>query len=262
MTAPPTVLQITDTHLRAEAGVTLLGVDTADSLGAVLDRALSERTPAAIVVSGDVAHDPHATTYERFRHIVEERFHGPLMYVPGNHDLTGPMAQVLGNARSLRVGGWELIGFDTHADDRVEASFDEADRRHLAARIEASAADHVLLVCHHHLLPVGCPWLDGDCVPRGRELLESFAGHPRVRGLVFGHVHQEVEMTVDGMCALGTPSTCFQFEPRTERFSIGRSAATGCPGYRWLSLNDDGSVSSQVGRLDGYRLNIDLSDRS
>ncbi len=58
MKPPLRVLHITDTHLRATAGATLLGVDTAASLAAVLHRAFSEHAPDAVLASGDLAHDP------------------------------------------------------------------------------------------------------------------------------------------------------------------------------------------------------------
>ena len=43
---------------------------------------------------------------------------------------------------------------------------------------------------------------------------------------------------------LGTPSTCFQFRPRSAAFSIDDAA----PGHRWLHLFSDGRVGTEVGR--------------
>lgn len=265
-----TVLQITDTHLQAPAGSpgprTLLGVDTSASLSAVLHQALGERKPDAVIASGDLAHEPEPVTYRRFHDLLAEHYQGPVLYLAGNHDLSEPLGRVLGGADSLGLGNWEVIAFDSHADHRTEASFDADDLRTLTDRIRASRADHVLLACHHHLLPVGCPWLDKDCIPQGGKVLESVAAagapNPRVRGLVFGHVHQEVRISTNGMRLLGTPSTCFQFEPRSESFAIDRSEDTGRPGYRWLDLHSDGTLGSELCRVAGYHLNIDLSDRS
>ena len=262
-----TVLQITDTHLQAPSPsatpATLLGVDTADSLAAVLDQALAEHTADAVIASGDLAHAPAIATYARFRDLLQSRYQGPVLHLAGNHDLGEPFRQVLGSDDSLRLGGWEVLCFDTHVDHETEASFDDAQRRMLAARIEESAADHVMLACHHHPLPVGCPWLDKDRIPAGDELLEFCAAPElRVRGLIFGHVHQQFHGSSQGLRVLGTPSTCFQFEPGSERFAIDRDPDTGRPGYRWLWLHEDGTVTTEVRRLEGYHLNIDLSDRS
>ena len=262
MTAPLTVLQITDSHLKASASSTLLGVDTADSLRAVLAQALAEQAPDAVIASGDLAHDPEPATYRRFEQALRDVYAGPVMYLAGNHDLSGPLAATLGTLDTLRLGSWAVIGFDTHRDHRTEAELDDVRRGALMARIGGWDAEHVLLVCHHHPLPVGCPWLDKDCIPLGFELLESCAAESRVRGLAFGHVHQEVRTEAAGLPVLGAPSTCFQFQPGSERFAIDRSPQSGRPGYRWLMLHPDGTLASRVRRVADYPLNIDVSDRS
>jgi Icc protein len=251
MTAPLTVLQISDTHLQAASASTLLGMDTAASLAAVLDQALAEQVPDAIIASGDLAHEPEPATYQRFRQLLEARFQGPVLHLAGNHDLTAPLLQVLGGGSALRLRDWEILGFDTHADHVTEARFDATERRELESRLRACDAAHVLLACHHHPLPVGCPWLDKDCIPAGRELLETCTAHPRVRGLIFGHVHQEVRASCGGMTVLGTPSSCFQFEPHSSQFAIDRSDVRGRPGYRWLMLHPDGAIETEVGRVTG-----------
>jgi Icc protein len=265
MTAPLTVLQISDSHLLATAGLTLLGVDTGATLDAVLRQAMTERKPDALIASGDLAHEPVTDAYRRYRRIVEARFAGPALYLAGNHDLGAPLVGEFGTGATLSLPGWDLIGFDSHLDGRPEALVDDDARATLEARIRASLAANVLLACHHPPLPVGCPWLDKDCIPAGPELIESCAaaarGESSVRALVFGHVHQEVQAAQDDVAVLGTPSTCFQFEPGSQRFSIDRHAVTGQPGYRWLTLHADGTLDTQVRRLRGAPLNIDVHDR-
>jgi 3',5'-cyclic-AMP phosphodiesterase len=262
MKPPLRVLHITDTHLKAAPGATVLGVDTAASLTAVLRQALAEGPADAVIASGDLAHDPEPATYRRFRGLLADSFQGPVLHLAGNHDLSAPMARELDGAETLSFGGWEIIGFDSHGDHRTEACFAAAARHDLQQRIRVSRADHLLLVCHHPPLAVGCPWLDKDCIPDGRELLESCAADGRVRGLLFGHIHQQVDVRHGALAVLGTPSTCFQFEPGSQRFAIDRSEVHGDPGYRWLTLHHDGELHSEVRRLAGYPLNLDLTDRS
>lgn len=261
-----TVLQVTDTHLLAPAAGsardTLLGVDTEATLAAVLAQALGERRPDAIIASGDLAHDPEPETYRRLAGLVARCYQGPVLYLPGNHDLTAPFASSLDLRNRLALERWEIIAFDTHVDGRTEAGFGPERRREFDARIDASGADHLLLACHHHPTPVGCPWLDKDRIPGGAELLESLARHPRVRALVFGHVHQEVRVELDGLSVLGTPSTCFQFQPGSVRFALDRSPDTGRPGYRWLVLNADGALDSEMRRLTDFTVDPDPPGRS
>ena len=262
MTAPARLLHITDCHLLPESGSRLLGVDTAGTLAAVLAQALGEFRPDAILATGDVGHEGGAATYRRFLDMIRARFDGPLLCVPGNHDTGEPFAAVLGRESSLTLGDWQVLGFDTHQDDRPGARLPKDHRRDLLERIRTAAGRHLLLACHHPPLPVGCPWLDKDCIPDGRDLLDSCAAAGRLHGLVCGHVHQVLEASHGSMDVLATPSTCFQFEPGSVRFSIDRSAGSGMPGYRWLTLAPDGRLGSEVRRLRGAALNIDLSEVS
>jgi 3',5'-cyclic-AMP phosphodiesterase len=255
---PWRVLQITDLHLREPAGATLLGVDTEATLTGVLDQAFAEAAPDAVLVTGDLAHDPTPSVYRRLRTRLDARVSCPCLVLPGNHDLAEPFEAVFGSTPAIKLDGWRLLGFDSHRDDTARAWFDAAARRALARRLD-DGDGHVLLACHHPPVSVGAPWLDKDRLTEAEELLDSWRAHGSVRALAFGHVHQQVEATHDGIRLLGTPSTCFQFEPGSKRFAIDRSPDTGRPGYRWLELHAGGAVTSRVARCD-LTLNIDLTD--
>ena len=76
----------------------------------------------------------------------------------------------------------------------------------------------------------------------------------RLRALVFGHAHQEAAGSVHGLPVYGVPSTCFQFLPRSESFSVD----TLPPGYRWLRLMPEGDVHTQVQRVSDFEINVSL----
>ena len=241
-------------HLRADPAARLLGVDTAHSLNAVLNQALAEATPAALLVTGDVSHDPEPFAYDRFAAIVAEHYAGPMLCLPGNHDLGAPMAALLAEPSVLRLGSWEIIGVDTHVDDQVESELSTEDLAALRADLDNAEDRHVLVASHHPPVDVGCPWLDKDRIQNGQELLEWLSEHPGVRGMVFGHAHQVVDSVYRDIALMGTPSTCFQFAPNTQTFSVDDTM----PGYRWLHLHADGGLRSEVRRVVDYPLNIDL----
>lgn len=255
------MLQITDSHLRPNLGQSLLGVDTEESLRAVLAQAFGESSPQLVVASGDLAHDPEERSYRRFLAVLRDFHLGATLFLPGNHDLVAPLARTLPGPDSITLGDWEVVGFDSHADDQAEAELSAGDLAALQDRITRSSARHLLLACHHPLVDVGCPWLDKDRIKNGAELLEWCAGNTRVRGVVFGHVHQVVERRHKEIAVLGSPSTCFQFAPGSPRFAIDEAAGSRQPGYRWLELQADGTIVSVVGRVTDYPMNIDLSDR-
>ena len=241
-----TVLQVTDTHLFPAPDESLLGVRTQDTLDAVLDHAFGEGTPDALIASGDLAQVGEPATYHRFLETVRSRFAGPCLCVPGNHDLGEPFLRILPTER-VRLGAWDLLGVDTHIDHRVDGEVAEAELRRLDEALSAakSTGRHVLVVGHHCPVDVGAPWLDEHRIANADALLALLAEHERVRGYLGGHVHQEVDRHVGGLRVLASPSTCFQFAPRSERFTLDDAA----PGWRWLTLHADGAIETRVARL-------------
>jgi Icc protein len=252
--APLTLLQITDVHLRAEPGVTLLGVDTWDSVNAVLDQALAEAQPDAVIVTGDLAHDPLAEVYERFATMLARRYAGPVMVLPGNHDVLAQMAGLV-VVRRLELPGWTLVALDSHVDDEPGALVDRNEFEGLKQACREAESDNLLIATHHPPIEIDCPWLDKDRIKNGAELLEWMSEHGTIRAMVFGHAHQEIDSKHRHIHLLGTPSTCLQFAPRTQHFAVDERK----PGYRWLYLGVDGTVSSEVRRVADYALSIDRS---
>jgi Icc protein len=104
------------------------------------------------------------------------------------------------------------------------------------------ADSHVLVVLHHHPVPVGSAWLDSIRLMNGPELLQAVARHRNVRGMLWGHVHQSFDGMHDGVAMMSTPSTCFQFVPGRDDFAIDERP----PGYRWLHLYPDGRIDTRV----------------
>ena len=240
------VLQVTDTHLFPAPDESLLGVRTQDTLDAVLDQAFREGTPDALIASGDLAQVGEVATYRRFLETVRSRFTGPCLCVPGNHDLGEPFLGIL-PTRPLRLGAWDVLGVDTHIDHRVDGEVGEGELRRLEEALSAagSAGRHALVVGHHCPVDVGAPWLDEHRIANADALLGLLGGCDRVRGYLGGHVHQEVDQRVGRLRILASPSTCFQFAPGSERFTLDDAA----PGWRWLTLHADGAIETRVGRL-------------
>ena len=254
-----TVLQISDCHLVVE-GTLLVGVDTQASLEAVLQQAYSKHTPDAIIASGDIAHDATRDVYARFLDTVRKQTQAPLLSLPGNHDVLGVMHAAGLPMSPLELGCWSLVALDSHEDDLPVALITPADKQRTARDLAQARGEHCLLATHHPLLAINCPWLDKDRIQNGTELLEWFSecsaqnGDTRLRGVVFGHAHQEIENTLGKLPVYGAPSTCFQFKPHSTTFTPD----TLSPGYRWLYLSDDGQIATQVHRVDSFPIHIQL----
>ena len=247
------ILQVTDCHLFAEPGATLLGVRVRDSLEAVLRAACAERTPDALLATGDLAQRPSAATYGLFLATVREHFDGPLLCVPGNHDHGAPFAAAL-PTEDLRLGAWRLLAVDTHQDDVVGGTVAQRELERLAAVLDGDGP--ALVAGHHCPVATGCPWLDEHRIDNGEALLDLLAA-AEARAYVFGHIHQPFEQARgEGPPLYGTPSTCFQFA-QDATFGIDDKK----PGYRWLVLDAQGGVRTRVERVTDYPLRIDLTDR-
>src|SRR5690606_6992992 len=84
-------------------------------------------------------------------------------------------------------------------------------------------------------------------------LLECIAHHDQVKALLCGHVHQEQDgwyrsmgmgprARDSGIRVLASPSTAFQFMPRTHEYQLDAAG----PAYRWLLLCSDGGLDTGV----------------
>ena len=249
------VLQVTDCHLLPSADATLLGVRTADSLAAVLDAACAERTPDAVLATGDLAQAPLPETYELFLRTLDRYYTGPLLCVPGNHDHGATFRNAL-PTDDLALREWMVAGVDTHIDEVVAGAVGRDELVRLESTLNGADAKVWQLVAGHHCpVDIGCHWLDVHKIDNGDELVDVLRSAD-VRAYVFGHIHQEVEAQV-GLPLYGTPSTCYQFAYGTPAFALDAAK----PGYRWLRLGQDGSVETEVRRVDDYDLTLDPADR-
>lgn len=241
----PLLLQVTDTHLLPTPGERLLGVCTQSTLEAVLGQALAEQVPDALIASGDIAHGGEDEAYRRFLATVRRRYGGPVLSVPGNHDVAEAFSGALPTA-AVRAANWLILGIDTHVEGQVGGAVRPAELKRLQTALACSDADHALVVGHHCPAAIGAPWLDEHRIENADALLAALNASGKVRAYLGGHVHQEVAVTAGAVRVYATPSTCFQFAPRSQRFQLDDGAAPGC---RWLTLGENGEIHTRVSRL-------------
>ena len=245
------LLQITDTHLFAAVDATQRGINTQSSLDAVLAHARSDTRwpPDAIVVTGDIVHDESRVGYLRFRKILES-LGPPVFCVPGNHDdpevlaecLVTPRVQVCGDTQ---LGTWRVILLSTFGEGEVAGALGSAELARLEATLEEYPGEHTLICMHHPPVPMGSAWLDTPGLRGAGEFVQLVRRHAQVRAVLWGHVHQASDRHVDGVRFMSTPSTCAQFRPHSDEFSVDGLT----PGMRWLMLNPDGSLTTEVVRI-------------
>jgi Icc protein len=254
--APLRLLQISDPHLFASPAGRLLGIVTRDALEQTLAQIRQRHgTPDLLLVTGDLVHDGSASGY----HWLQQRLAGTagtVLYLPGNHDLPEVMATVLGWGRdgpvtTLRRGNWSLLLLDSTIPDAAGGHLSEATLEHLEQCLgeDRQQQRHTLVALHHNPVPMGSTWLDTMTVDNPDPLFGLLDRAPGVRALLWGHVHQACDGARDGLQLLACPSTCVQFAPGAERFTLDQTP----PGYRWLHLYPQGRLETGIERLEAFR---------
>lgn len=254
------VVQITDSHLFAESDGRLLGMNTRRSLNMVLDQIAAGDPFDVLLCTGDLSQDHTPESYRAF-HDATQRLDAPETYwYPGNHDALPTMRSVLPGdspllARLVRKQHWQLVLLDSTIPGKVPGRLGERQLAHLETCLSEAPALHTLVCCHHQPVPVGCTWLDTQIICDAGRLFEVIDAHDNVRGILWGHIHQELDRERNGVRLLATPSTCVQFEPDSEDFSVDRLP----PGYRRLGLHPDGRIDTVVERVLPFDFEIDYS---
>lgn len=254
------VLQITDTHLFADRNGCLLGVNTDRSLRSVIAQAASHHADTDLVLAtGDLTHDGTPQAYQRFFELMK-RFNRPVYCLPGNHDEATTLANMADSdycstPGHIQRGQWQFIFLDSTIPGSEHARLDADTLEQLDRQLRASPELHTLVCLHHQPVPMHSLWLDTMAVSNAAEFFGVIDQHPQVRGILWGHVHQTLDTVRNNVQLMSTPSTCIQFLPGSEQFSVD----TTTPGYRWLHLHPDGRIETGTERIDETPGTIDMA---
>lgn len=255
------ILQLTDPHLMADPDGKLLGMNTRESLEAVMAEASREPyAPDLVIASGDIAQDGSETAYRVFQEKMS-RYACPVIWFPGNHDDAQVMGKVIAGTdaetRRLLKGGWQLIFLDSAVPGKVYGRLAPSELAFLRDCLAEYPDRPTLIAFHHHPVDVNCAWMSEIGLTNRDAFMAAIADHPQVRALLWGHIHQSWDEERDGMRLMASPSTCIQFAPGSTGFAIDELA----PGYRWIDLYADGTLDTHVRRTEDYAFTIDMDSQ-
>lgn len=254
------LVQITDTHLYADANGELVGMNCEEGLQDVLSLIRrEERGLVTALCTGDISQDNSEESYQRF-HAAVASLAIPQYWIPGNHDEEQVMKRAVSSdnpcfTKSFRLPGWRVIMLNTHVEGQVHGELSLSEMRFLEQELAAAVHEHVLICLHHNCLPVDAAWLQEHALVNSSELLDVIDRHEQVKGVLFGHIHQEYERSRNSVLYLGSPSTCIQFHPSNDEFALD----TCNPGYRWLELYSNGRIRTGVRRVNDKQYQVDFS---
>lgn len=244
----PRFLQLTDTHIYADATGRFDGLDTRASLAAVLRAALEEGPVDAVLLTGDLAMDGSAGAYAHLDAVLPAQ--PKPIAIPGNHDEPAVIAHAAPRLAltlpcALDYGAWRLLCFDTRIAGAPQGALGDYQIAWLRQQLSIAHAGYTALIMHHPPVSVGSPWMDAMGLTDAPALWTLLATSRAVGVIVCGHVHQTVDCRLHGVRVLASPSTCVQFAPRAVRYQTDARL----PGYRVLSLADDGGIETYVARV-------------
>ena len=245
------LLQITDTHLFEADEGSLLSVRTADSFAAVVQEILNHQVQYEyILATGDISQDHSAESYQRFAEGI-----APLkkdcFWLPGNHDYKPNMGSVLPSPQiqsveHLMLGEhWQLILLDSQVVGVPHGRLSDQQLTLLEEKLAENPQRHTLVLLHHHPLLVGSAWLDQHTLKDAEAFWQVVNRFSNVKGILCGHVHQDMNVLDNGIRVMATPSTCVQFKPDSDDFALD----TESPGWRELELHSNGDITTEVDRL-------------
>jgi Icc protein len=247
------LLQLTDLHILAEPEDCLKGMNTRASFEAVCRKALGDQPqPDLLLATGDLSQDGSAASYR----YLADRFMElglPVFCLPGNHDDSGLMreqlqAERISAAKRVVIGGWLILLLDSTVAGETGGEISAAELDFLDAALDEHADLHALVCLHHQPLPMGSEWIDALGLGNAAAFTDRVHAHENVRGVLWGHVHQQAHHRLRDIEWMATPSTCVQFKAGSKDFALDDLA----PGYRQLELHADGRIESRVQRLEDF----------
>ena len=247
------LVQITDCHILAAADDCLRGVNTRQSFAAVSAAVRGDNNKLDLILAtGDLSQDGAATAYEYLAGQFDE-LAVPSFWLPGNHDDLGTLREHfrgkwINASKQVLIGDWQIVLLDSTIEGEVHGRVSAAQLEFLDHALKAYPDRYALVCLHHQALDSGSEWLDLKGLENSAQLREQITQHECVRGVLWGHVHQEAQHQFSGIEWMSTPSSSVQFKPDSKEFSIGSEV----PGYRRLSLYPDGTLTTVV-----HRVNLD-----
>lgn len=246
------LLQITDPHLFSDPSDTLLGVNTHASFQAVLDEIQQQAVDFdAILATGDLIQDHQFAGYLHFAEMIKP-LAKPVFWLEGNHDQQPQMGLQLSQFDYIRPekqifagDRWQILMLNSQVAAAPSGFLSKGQLAWLNQKLSENPDRFTLIVLHHNILPTNSAWLDQHSLKNSKALAEILALFPNVKAILHGHIHQEVDSVWHGIRILSTPSTCIQFKPNCDNFTLD----TLPQGWRELALFDDGRIETQVKRL-------------
>lgn len=222
MSFGPTIVQLTDLHLRPR-GLPALRVVETNMLAARAVRAVAALSPQpdAVVVTGDVADTGDPREYEVAKTILSA-LPVPVYVMPGNHDsareLRAAFADWPGVADAPEdsvhytadIGEVRLVALDTSVAGKPYGTLGEAQLSWLDRTLAEAPDRPTLIAMHHPPIVTGITHMDRSRLTDAAAFGAVIARHGQVRRIIAGHVHRVILAPFAGTDVLILPGVAHQ----------------------------------------------------
>tara|TARA_B110000438_G_C15634616_1_gene572531 strand:+ start:16 stop:534 length:519 start_codon:yes stop_codon:yes gene_type:complete len=168
----------------------------------------------------------------------------------GNHDSPQKIKSIC-NGKNLKsqnyksVKEWGIFMFNTKKDNSPNGILHQNELDYFDKVISDNENSFLLVMLHHHPILIGSDSMDKMIIENSSELLNRINNN-KIKGVGWGHIHNEMSIDYNGAQLFSTPSTCYQAKPKSKKFLIDYSQS---PGYRVIQLKDDGVINTKVIRV-------------
>ncbi|MEQ8661795.1 MAG: metallophosphoesterase, partial [Gammaproteobacteria bacterium] len=197
------VVQLTDTHIYADAAARFDGLDTRASLTAVLAHLAAAPRPDLVVLSGDLSMDGSRASYA-WLDAALATLPAAFVAVPGNHDEPANWARLDGNGfhatpAVVRCGRWRLLLLDSRIAGVAHGALGRGQLAWLERTLAAATPGvRDVVFVHHPPLAVDSAWIDTMGLRDADAFWQALPPRARPVACVAGHVHQTFDRLHDG----------------------------------------------------------------
>jgi Icc protein len=253
-------VQISDTHIGPTPGFANHGITSVPVLQRLVDRINQlPQKPDFVIHSGDVTDAPNPSSYSQAKEILS-RLRVPIYYVRGNHDsaLDIKAYMDMGLKEDIETGedrltykfdrkGFQFLVLDTMGplESQPQGYLSAAQLKLLHEEAKADRPPLIVFL-HHPVLPMDSPWMDANMpIINGAEVHDALrAAKKRLRGVFFGHIHQSIQTTKDGILYVAAPSSVVQLTSWPSDNDVGIQEDEQ-PGFNFVRLMPEQTMIHQ-----------------
>lgn len=209
------IIQISDLHICKNTNQSFFSQNSMDSLKKIVDDIKKHQDITLVLITGDISQDGSIESYDNALKLLKE-IEKPIYCIPGNHDSIVHMHESFGYSElnilsgDIKINDWEFYYVNTSTPGTDSGFIDPITLSPLKEKLEKTNSN-VVIVTHHHLLPIGTPLVDECMVINPENLLKILDENNKVKLVMCGHVHGDYHITRNHYCLETSPATCFQW---------------------------------------------------